>query len=264
MKKIMWIMPVLVIVLVLAGCSDGGSGTSLKIPAIANLSVASLSEYDISGPGAGPVPADEEEALKAFGDAFDIFNNSGIDFFGDAMDSGDGGPSPSIAREAYSASFDYVLDGLDEEYEDYGISNLAGWIRGAASISEESLSFDFGFRLSYQYDSDDDTTLDPGRDCWVKGKVNLLGDINMYFADEYYSMKIGEAYSIALAYYSPEVSGKFILNFGLAVSDNNGSVDGPLYYATLLVYDAADVLQHTIDLNVEDISDFELINPDTP
>ena len=272
MNKFFKMAAILIVVAILASCGgDGGSG--LKFPSVTNLTVNALSDsmYNISGVN---IPENEGEAKAAFLEAIALLQD--IDFFGDLPDpydeSGSSNISNSYARANVDVNDEIILDSKD--YSDYGVTNLTGNQKYSIKLTDTSFKYDLTYKISYDYNSLNDNYSNLNKPAnWVKAKVNDNGYARMNMNNinspqEYANMAIGTASSIALAYNTDTVSGKFIFTLGLALSASgytaNNDPDtmlGPIFYGTLKVYDNAGQLKCDIKLTEDDMQSFLLPIP---
>ena len=275
MKKLVKILAVLLPILILATCG-GGDSKKLSIPSITNYSISALdgSDYNLGSGSEDLLPATEEEAIEAFFDAFDGLQ--GIPFLDEIfidLFAGDDDPELSMYTRAIARAESYKDEVIFEEdgFEEYGVSDLKGKVTYDISGDDTFFNLSLNFVISYDYDSDSDDHSDITPPDFVRGKVRYNGYFKMEGSGETnptLSMTAGAAFSIALAYRTEEIAGKFIFSIGAAQSviiDLNSGVasleEGPLFYGALKVYDDAGTLIHDIKLTEEHLSSLGLDEP---
>ena len=252
MKKTITLLTVLLILVSLIACNNGGT-SGVKIPSLSGYTAADLSgeSYNI---GSATLPTTNEATLTLFSNAFSALSGS----------MNKEGASPSYrnysgfigARADQTQTID--LGALFEQFGFLDGSGMSNFIWLLTITAPDSGKWaDAKSELSYDYNSDEEVpcTLAPD---WVKGKVKQLVQMhitNPNTANETIEMAVACSYAIAC-----KIDGKgakFILNIGLTGSiTNDNLVVNHGSNGTLIVYNNAGVEQHRYTITDDDLAEF--------
>lgn len=275
MKKFLNLLCILPILFFMFACGDDTPSKS-SIPSDPSRpslpSIPTISEFkinDLSGItlAQGDVPATKSETLDELNHALSALDNkdflSGIGILNVAENMF--AESVRTYEVVLNETFDYELEDTYGDYTSEGLSDLKGRIWGQIRQEENPYKalLKYNYEIAGVYDSNNDQYAywyyDP--DEYVHAKFNTKAYINLTGDDQKYVMDTSLAYSYAIAYRSDNISAKFIINFGLAVSmtvKNDYSVSynpNPVFYGTIAVYDCTGKKVNEYNLSEEELND---------